>query len=209
MQPQQFTKGTKVLLSFGSRNGGFDFSVKLREELMRIRGWGDPCSVYLDAISAATHPDSTTEAIQVNGVTVQAYRNPKWQELYRAAMINARAMIFIATPEWARSNFCAEEYQWFDEIRAGRHDKQITMVKHLPIVVVAYEQALSMLGKSDRMIAQGAARVSSHLAALPASQRAVRKNIRHGDGSLIVLKPVQSAAAVVGEVNEALRKVGV
>lgn len=209
MQPQEFTQGTKILLSFGSRSGGFEFSCDLRSELMGIRGWEDPCSVYLDAISAAKHPDSTTELVHVNGKEVQAYRNPKWQELYQAAMMNADAMVFIVTPEWARSNYCEEEHQWFDAIRAGKHDKRITMTKRLPIIVIAYENALSLLGKTDRIIAQGAAKVTSHLASLPASQRAVRKGIRHGDGSLIVLKKAQTAKTLVREVNAALLKVGV
>ena len=209
MQSQEFTKDTKILLSFGSRQGGFDFACNLRKELMEFRGWKDPCSVYLDAISAATHPDSTTEEVEVNGNKVQAYRNPKWQELYQAAMMNADAMVFIVTPEWARSNYCEEEHQWFDVIRAGKHDKRMSMTKRLPIIVIVDEDALSLLGKSDRIIAQGAAKVTSRLASLPASQRAVRKGIRHGDGALIVLKKTQTAKMLVHEVNTALLNVGV
>jgi len=37
----------------------------------------------------------------------------------------------------------------------------------------------------------------------------VRKGIRHGDGSLIVLKKAQTAKTLVREVNAALLKVGV
>ena len=207
--PHEFTRDTKILLSFGSREGGFGFAVDLRQGLMSRRGWKEPCAVYLDAVSAADHPMSTTETIHVEGRTVQAYRNPQWRELYQAAMQHAKAMVFIATPAWARSNFCADEYQWFDKIRGGRHDQQVLVPQRLPIVVVAHEQALSMLGKSDRMIAQGAARVSSYLASLPASQRAVRKDLRHADGALIILKQGLSAASVLEEVDAALRKVGV
>jgi hypothetical protein len=203
-----FTRSTKVVLSFGSRNGGFDFAVRLRESLMRTRGWTDPCSIYLDAISAAQHEESTSEPITVNGTVVQAYRNPRWRELYQAAMWNARAMVFIATPEWASSNWCADEYGWFDRIRAGQLDQQYTMVKRLPIVVVAYERALSMLGRSDKMLAHGAAVVSSRLAALPVSERAVRKGIQHAEGALIVLKHSLGADVVATEVHAALSRVG-
>jgi hypothetical protein len=59
------------------------------------------------------------------------------------------------------------------------------------------------------MIVQGAVRVSSYLASLSASQRAVRKDLRHADGALIILKQGLSAASILEEVDAALRKVGV
>ncbi len=207
--PIHFTKDTKVLLSFGARDGGFEFARQLRELLMRARGWTDPCAIYLDAVSARSHPSSTTQRIVVEGHGVNAYRNPQWRELYQAAMRNAKAMVFIATPAWARSVYCADEYQMFEAIRAGRHDVRIPLPQHLPIVAVVYEQALALLGKSDRMIALGAARVSSFLASIDPSRRLVLKNIHHAYGALIVLKQGQTAATVAPQVDAALHKLGV
>ncbi|MCK5819066.1 MAG: hypothetical protein KAH18_07390 [Psychromonas sp.] len=115
------------------------------------------------------------------------------------------------TPQWARSHWCAQEHQWFDDIRAGQYGRQLPIPSYLPIVVVGFEEAFNLLksGTTDRILAQGAARVSSKLASLDPSQRLIKKNIRHANGSMVIIPTGDSWHNIAIDVNAALRMVGV
>jgi hypothetical protein len=112
------TASTKCLLSFGSRSGGFDYIVSLREQIMKQMGWTDPSAVYLDARVLGEHEASHT-VYRNNGAAydVRAIKlNPFWQMFYRSAMEHCSTMIYVLTSEWAKSQFCREEFNWWLEL---------------------------------------------------------------------------------------------
>lgn len=211
LNPSKFTKNTKVLLSFGARDGGYDFARLLREELMAIRGYTDPCAVYFDAISARNHPMGVVQVIKdtKTGVTSKQFRNQEWRQLYEAAMRNAKAMVFVATPAWAASKFCADENDMFQRIRDGDHDVPVRLLQHLPVIVLLHSEAQDALRNSGRLAAQAAAVVSRRLAALHASEKLVRRNLRRADGALIVMEPGETPQTVAPKVHQTLLQLGV
>ena len=127
-RPMKITADTKVLLSFGGRNNGFEYTDALRKAIMARKGWDNPYSVYLDAESAKGHVASYySSATNDNGVHM--FRNPIWYSLYSAAMSYAKAMVFIVTQAWVASDYCQEEFQWWSE----RSD--------LPVIVLMFQDA--------------------------------------------------------------------
>jgi hypothetical protein len=205
IRPDVYTRGTEVLMSFGAKDGGYDLAVDLRQGLMNARGWTEPCAVYLDGPSTTTLTEVNKKQIQFD--CGESY----WKVLFKAAMLQAKAMVFVVTPQWARSHWCAQEHRWFEDIRRGLNAQQTAIPHHLPIVLVGFEEAFSLLstGKTDLILAQGAARVSSRLAALDPSQRLVRKSIRHADGALVIVPKGSVGNNIATKVNAALRTVGV
>jgi len=203
------TRQTKVLMSWGSQDGGFDFAVELREQLMRLRNWRDPCAVYLDAKSAKGFPGEYS-----NPDRPGTFLNTHWREYYQAAMRNAKVMVFIATPAWLASEWCAHEHQWFDAIRDGRYVANVRVPHRLPIVVVLYEhflrnnrndQAADI--RADRLILQGRAIVTSRLSQVPPSQRLVGKDLRGPAGVLVRLKQGENAAFASHKISAAISSV--
>lgn len=179
----KYTKNCKVLMSFGAKDGGYELVSTLREELMELRGWSDPCSIYLDGPSTKTITSVNKKQIAID------YGESYWKALFKAAMRQSKAMVFVVTSQWARSHWCSQEHQWFNDIRMGHHGLHIPISSHLPIVVIGFEKAFSLLetGTTDLILAQGAARVSSTLASVDPSLRLVKKDIRHTNGSMFII----------------------
>jgi hypothetical protein len=203
------TGNTKVLMSWGAADGGFQYAMDLREKLMRLRHWTDPCAVYLDAKSIRGFPGEYPNP-NIQGAVL----NTHWKEYYQAAMRNAKVMVFIATPAWLASPWCAAEHQWFDAIRDGRNHMNIRVPSQLPIVVVVLGDLLANTRndqvreiRADRLVLQGRALVTSRLAQLPVSERAVGKSLRGPAGALIELKRDEPAAAAVPKISAAIQRI--
>lgn len=203
------TRQTKVLMSWGSLDGGFDFAVALREQLMRLRNWTDPCAVYVDARSARGFPGEYS-----NPDRPGTFLNSHWKAYYRAAMRNAKVMVFIATPAWLASPWCAKEHRWFDTIRDGRYEAGVKVPHRLPIVVVLYEHFLANTrndqaaeNRADRLILQGRAIVTARLSQMPPSQRHIGKDLRGPAGVLVELKQGENAAFASHKINAAISSV--
>ena len=112
--PSEYTKNTKVVLSFGAADGGYELAKDLRERLMHMGGWDDPCAVYLDGESNNSLDDFNKDQIALD--CGEAY----WMALFKQAMRQAQAMVFIVTPQWNTSTWCLGEHQWLREIRVGQ-----------------------------------------------------------------------------------------
>lgn len=116
------TGATRVLLSFGSAQGGFRYTLALREAIMAAKGWQDPSSVYVDAISAKPHDLSVVKENRT--------LNPVWSALYLAAIRCCKAMVFIVTKPWLDSPWCRQELGWWKANKEGT-----------PIFVLMFEDA--------------------------------------------------------------------
>lgn len=106
---------TRVVLSFGARNGGAYFASWLRWMIMTRKNWKQANHVYLDTECLKFAGDTKIEVKDAARpwLTGVASMNSGWKEYYRFAVRQARCMIFVATPEWTDSPYCAMEKRYF------------------------------------------------------------------------------------------------
>jgi hypothetical protein len=135
---QEFTASTRVIVSFGARDGGFDLTLQLRLDIMDrygkrrvhrlptgkfLRMESDESFCYLDAVSLEKAGGTTYTQMKVEkvvgglkkdvGIDVFKMANPFWNKYYPQAMANAAVMIFQITQPWLASQYCLEEFAWF------------------------------------------------------------------------------------------------
>lgn len=118
------TGTTKILLSFGSANNGFQYTIALREAIMERKSWTDKSYVFVDAVSAKDHKLAVTKENRT--------LNPVWSSLYLAAIRQCKAMTFIVTKPWLESQWCQQELQWW------KRNQERT-----PIIVLMFADAVS------------------------------------------------------------------
>lgn len=105
---------THVVLSFGAAGGGALFAQWLRLELMKRLGLSQPNNVYLDTVALSSMPGTKLEMRAFRPTAGGlASMNEGWADYYLAAMAQASAMVFVATPQWFRSPFCGRELNYF------------------------------------------------------------------------------------------------
>jgi hypothetical protein len=110
---------THVLLSFGAINGGFEFAMALRWDIMKKLGkkWEDePHFVYLDAESL--RDDSETKYPWDGKLGIYKMSNANWKKHYIDAMIECSHMIFLISEPWLKSKWCWDEYNWYLKVVA-------------------------------------------------------------------------------------------
>jgi hypothetical protein len=115
-----------VLLSFGSIEGGFEFAMALRWDIMKKFGkkWEDePHFVYLDAISLEKDPGTKYTWMEEFGIYKMS--NEDWEKHYKTAMIECAYMIFLISMPWLNSKWCWGEYDWYLDIAK---EKSITPI---------------------------------------------------------------------------------
>ena len=99
--------GTKVLMSFGAVDGGFEFAMQLRLDIYRKFGKSpdaDGSFCYLDAESLRGAPGT---GYKYNAVTDKnMMENKDWETLYNAAMASCRTIILLITRQWLTSKYC-------------------------------------------------------------------------------------------------------
>ena len=142
------TNTTKVLLSFGSRSGGIQYVFSLREQIMQKAQITDKYEVYIDAKSNIEHPSTYFETR--HGTTIPL--NPLWQELYMNAVKHCKCMIFVVTEEWAKSNWCINEFIWWRNLAHKSAERT-------PIITLIFQDAVSLLGNTT-IVAHGTSKVS-------------------------------------------------
>lgn len=111
------SSGAEIIMSFGARDGGFDFAERLREDLYAAlfghRPEKNRVRAYLDYHSLQEHP--ATRYPWHAGAKKGFMENPFWDIAYRNGVENAKIMIFNISSEWLRSAYCYEEFEWFRE----------------------------------------------------------------------------------------------
>ena len=100
-----------VVFSFGAANGGYANVVKVKG-ILQDKG----LNAYIDSEYLPSVEGSYLIPM-ANGNSFP--RNVNWKVWYMRAMLDARAMIFIVTPEWLTSPFCEMELTWAVKRRVG------------------------------------------------------------------------------------------
>lgn len=118
----RFTSETRILLSFGGREGGFELIMQMRDDIMARYQKKDPSFCYLDAISLENapttqypylpidHPYIKTEKVLIDVAKMQ---NDHWDTYYPAAMKNSAVVVFMINRLWLDSQYCLQEFGWF------------------------------------------------------------------------------------------------
>lgn len=180
MQPndldaQKLTETTRVIVSFGAREGGFELTAQLRLDIMDrygkrrvvrdpagkwLRTEADDAFCYLDAITlkdaSGTSYDQLKLKKKVGGVErevavdLNKMANPYWNTYYPAAVGNAAVMIFQITTPWLESEYCLEEFGWFimqglKNMESGKEIACIFMV--FPEAEAKFSELLNQLRK--------------------------------------------------------------
>jgi hypothetical protein len=142
LSAQQITATTRVIVSFGARDGGFELTAQLRLDIMERYGRrrvlrthdgrflsleADESFCYLDAVSLKQAPGTTYDRLQLDktvaglaggakqkvAIDLNKMANPFWDTYYPQAVANAAVMVFQITTPWLESPFCLEEMGWF------------------------------------------------------------------------------------------------
>lgn len=113
----------KVVLSFGAAGGGAYFGKWLRHQIMQRFGYTEINNVYLDTVSLAEVPDTTFKKFATATrpwITGVASMNAGWRAYYRNAIAQCHTMIFVVTPAWSSSAWCAGEFQHYEQVNRWR-----------------------------------------------------------------------------------------
>ena len=138
-QIEKLTGTTRVIVSFGARDGGFELTLQLRQDIMDRYGkrkilrdpagnfmgvQADESFCYLDAVTLKNAEGTTYEKLKLDkklqhnpkramAIDLNKMANPFWDTYYPAAVANAAVMIFQVTQPWMWSAYCLEELGWF------------------------------------------------------------------------------------------------
>lgn len=132
------TDSTRVIISFGTRKGGFELTNQLRMDIMRRYGQAvlrrdargvmqlvelDRSFCYLDAVTLNGTPGASWlqphVEREVNGqkqsILIDEWqsRNEYWNHYYPAAMSHSAVMVYLITRPWTDSKFCVQELAWY------------------------------------------------------------------------------------------------
>ena len=132
---------TKVLLSFGSAEGGMEFVMQLRRDIYDKFGKkldADPYFCYLDAESLRTDRNTTYEYRPIEDINKMD--NSEWRANYERAMKYCKTMVLLITKQWLNSKWCWLELNMLVE-EAEKSQKKI--------VVVYWPDARSRMAQGD------------------------------------------------------------
>jgi hypothetical protein len=143
-QVMGLVKNTKVILSFGTRNGGFDMALGLRAKIMARFGIPetDKAGVYLDAVSLRGAPGEFIGGHDDQGRPW--YLNTYWDDYYFGALNQARTMVTLLTKPWLMSHWCWGEFAWIMRLQ---NDPQ--RIKNLKVVFVLFQDSEEILNKGS------------------------------------------------------------
>jgi len=122
-------KDTRVLLSFGSAAGGFEFAMELRRNIMGKYGrkfLDDPYFVYVDAESL--REDKKTGYTWDEKLGIYKMSNPFWKEFYLGAMDECQYMVYLISKPWLTSNWCWDEFKWYEHVTTKKSIAPIFVV---------------------------------------------------------------------------------
>jgi hypothetical protein len=112
----KYTKDTKVILSFGSAAGGFQYALALRRAIYVQRFMLDPNTaspglVYMDTASILTEPHLTWTWNDV--IKELTAKNAYWKDLWTGGLLSAGTVIFCVTAAWIESASCQAELELY------------------------------------------------------------------------------------------------
>jgi hypothetical protein len=141
-QVRGLVKNTKVILSFGTRNGGFDMAITLRSKIMAKLGIpeSDKTSVYLDAVSLRGAPGEFIGGYDDQGRPW--YLNNYWDDYYFGALNQARTMVTLLTKPWLMSHWCWGEFAWIMKLKNNPQ-----RVRDLKIIFVMFQDSEEILNQ--------------------------------------------------------------
>ena len=118
---------TKILMSFAMAGKGSSFAVWLRDKLMKKLKLYHPNSVYLDNVVSRLDPEATIKVDSRPHMKSSTGARPigamlqTWNANYKKALSEARIMLFIYTPEFEDSVWCAQEFGQMQMELGRRH----------------------------------------------------------------------------------------
>uniref|UniRef100_A0A6S9RMA6 Uncharacterized protein n=1 Tax=Chrysotila carterae TaxID=13221 RepID=A0A6S9RMA6_CHRCT len=110
--------GTKVMFSFGARDGGLDLSKSLQELVgtQADLGW-DMSTSYIDCVNNKKHRLTEVKTItNADGSTFDKVLNPHWAEFYYMGATLASVCVICLDQAWMDSEWCKGEAQMFIDL---------------------------------------------------------------------------------------------
>jgi len=107
-------KDTKVIFSFGSRNGGLDLAKRLREKVIDTFELTES-SAYIDCMNLRKHKDTRIQKciLKPSGKVIEKVLNPHWAEFYYMGVCIADIVVLVIDKAWMSSSWCAGEGMLF------------------------------------------------------------------------------------------------
>lgn len=130
---------SKVLISFGAMDGGFEFAWSIKERIDEIFGSN---TAYIDAVSLENDPNTAYNWNEE--LAIYKMSNPNWEAYFKLTMENCDTMILLITRPWLQSNWCNQELGWLIE------ELKIRNIKVIPVV---FEDAIQYINQTpDKQI---------------------------------------------------------
>ncbi|MEX2584197.1 MAG: toll/interleukin-1 receptor domain-containing protein [Gemmatimonadota bacterium] len=150
----------KVVLSFGSANGGAYFARWLRWQLMQRFGYSQPNNVYLDTVALETMPGTFFKSVDktMPWVTGIASINEGWKQYYDFAISQCHTMIFVVTEAWSSSPWCQGEFQEYAKVNRTRRMNGQKPIKGMALMVsgsIDAEPSLARHQITDHIVSAG------------------------------------------------------
>lgn len=122
---------SKVLISFGAIDGGFELAWDLKRRIDEV--FGDNAA-YIDAVSLEHDPFTSYNWDQ--DLAIYKMSNPNWETYFRLTMKHCDTMILLITMPWLQSQWCIQELSWLiDELKT----------RDINVIPVVFEDALTFI----------------------------------------------------------------
>jgi hypothetical protein len=148
-QVESVVKDTRVIISFGAREGGFELAAALRDDIMKKYNNKSESFVYLDAESARLaegtkyNPSMTHDGKYQYGWRMHS---DYWDDLFYGAIGKAQVMLFFVTEMWFRSSWCWMEFEWCKEWIAKGHKIKPILIFFKDAWVLRHDSELEATG---------------------------------------------------------------
>lgn len=130
---QDLTK-SKVLISFGAMDGGFELAWALKKQIDDMMGEN---YVYIDAISLENDPNTTYNWNE--NLAIYKMANPNWETYFKLTMENCETMVLMITKPWLNSQWCKQELGWLiDELK----------IRRINVVIVVFKDAIEYINET-------------------------------------------------------------
>lgn len=133
---QNLTK-SKVLISFGAMDGGFEYAWAIKKLLDDMMGEN---YAYIDAISLENDPSTSYNWNEA--LAIYKMENPNWETYFKLTMENCETMILLITKPWLESQWCNMELEWLIE------ELKIRNIKVIPVI---FEDALQHINANPNL----------------------------------------------------------
>jgi hypothetical protein len=100
--------------------------------------------------SSTSHPDDR-DKFKGQGYKPIGALNPMWNQMYQAAMAQAKSMIMVVTPEYLASEWCLLEWQQFQEENQRRRGRGAALLNGICLRFVGDGEFRAASGKPISM----------------------------------------------------------